>query len=108
MVLQVAQNVDKHQFNTFVKSKGLDPDVLSDTEKLELRKDMMSELYPGKTSPYFKEPDCIILNVSGLDKVPQFLRETMLPNIAPETAAQASVTINGGYVPCQHDMVNII
>ena len=46
--LQVAQNVDKHQFNTFVKSKGLDPDALSDTEKVELRKDMMSELYPGK------------------------------------------------------------
>ena len=56
----------------------------------------------------FKEPDSITLNVSGLDKVPQFLRETMLPNIAPETAAQASVTINGGYDPCQHDMVNNI
>ena len=108
MVFQVAQNVDKHQFNTFVKSKGLDPDVLSDTEKLELRKAMMSELYPGKTSPYFKESHCSILNVSGLDKVPQFLRETMLPNIAPETAAQASVTIKGGYDPCQHDIVNII
>ena len=48
VVFQVAQNVDKHQFNTFVKSKGLDPNALNDAEKVELRKDMMSELYPGK------------------------------------------------------------
>ena len=47
VVFQVAQNVDKHQFNTFVKSKGLDPNALNDAEKVELRKDMMSELYPG-------------------------------------------------------------
>ena len=50
--LQVAQNVDKHQFNTFVKSKGLNPDALSDTEKVELRKDMMSELCPGKIKTF--------------------------------------------------------
>ena len=48
MVFQVAQNVDKHQFNTFVKSKGLDPNALNDAEKVELRKAMMSELYPGR------------------------------------------------------------
>ena len=59
--LQVAQNVDKHQFNTFVKSKGLDPDALSDTEKVELRKDMMSELYPGKTLVLFNEADLMDL-----------------------------------------------
>ena len=42
------------------------------------------------------------LNASGLDKDTQFLLDTMLPNIAPETAAKASVTINGGYNPCQY------
>ena len=42
--------------------------------------------------------------VSGLDKVPQFISDTMLPNTSPDKAAEASVLVNGGLDPCKYEV----
>ena len=42
--------------------------------------------------------------MTGLDKVPSILVDTMLPNVDPETAAEKSVISNGGYDPCQYNV----
>ena len=42
--------------------------------------------------------------MTGLDKVPTILVDTMLPNVNPETAAKKSVIINGGYDPCHYNV----
>ena len=43
-----------------------------------------------------------LIIITGLDKTPNFLADTMLPNISPEVAAEASVLSNGGLDPCEY------
>ena len=37
----------------------------------------------------------------GLNTSPNTLKETMIPNISPETVADTKVQVSGGYDPCQ-------
>ena len=42
----------------------------------------------------------------GLDKVPQFLSDTLkLPQTSPDTSAQSAVLVQGGYDPCLYNEV---
>ena len=43
--------------------------------------------------------------ISGLDRLPNFLADTMQPNISPDVAAEASVLANGGLDPCQYAVI---
>ena len=38
----------------------------------------------------------------GLDHLPTFLSDTMMPNINPDSAAEALVLASGGYDACQN------
>ena len=40
--------------------------------------------------------------ISGLEQTPNFLIDTMLPNVRPEIVAEAAVLANGGYDPCHY------
>ena len=40
--------------------------------------------------------------MTGLNKSPKVLVDTMLPNISPELVAGSSVLIDGGYNPCKY------
>ena len=44
--------------------------------------------------------------ISGLDRLPTFLADTMLPNISPDVAAEASVLANGGLDSCEYVVSN--
>ena len=44
--------------------------------------------------------------MTGLDKTPNFLADTMLPNISPDVAAEASVLANGGLDSCEYVVSN--
>ena len=105
-VPQVSDNVLNHQFTEYVKSQGIDPYHLTPEQEAELKQDMNSDYYPGSSSalqsPHRKYPK--IDFITGLDKVPSVLVDTMLPNVNPETAAKKSVIINGGYDPCQYNV----
>ena len=46
-VSQVSDNVLKHQFNEYVKSRGKDPYNLKKEEEEALKQDMNSDYYPG-------------------------------------------------------------
>ena len=48
--MQVYKNVAEYQFTEYVKSKGKDPNNLTDGEKAELRANMTGDLYPGEYS----------------------------------------------------------
>ena len=66
--------------------------------------DMKQDLYPGtchtyKFISYLHIKDLI---KTGLDRLPNFLADTMLPNINPDVAAAASVLANGGLDPCEY------
>ena len=68
---------------------------------------MIIELYPGMKlcacHSIIKHHEYLIL---GLDKVPQFLSDTLrLPQLNPDTSAQSTVLVQGGYDPCQYDEV---
>ena len=41
---------------------------------------------------------------TGLDKLPRFLSDTMLPTTSPERTMEAKVLTNGGYDPCQYEV----
>ena len=44
--------------------------------------------------------------ILGLDKVPQFLSDTLkLPQTSPDISAQSTVLVQGGYDPCLYDKV---
>ena len=47
---QVSDNVLDHQFNRYVRSKGKDPDALTDPEREQLKTEMVEDLYPGQQS----------------------------------------------------------
>ena len=47
-LMQVYKNVAEYQFTEYVKSKGKDPNNLTDGEKAELRTNMTGDLYPGE------------------------------------------------------------
>ena len=38
----------------------------------------------------------------GLDQLPTFLSDTMMPNINPDSASEALVLASGGYDACQN------
>ena len=40
--------------------------------------------------------------ISGLEQTPNFLIDTMLPNVRPEIVAEAAVLASGGYDPCHY------
>ena len=40
----------------------------------------------------------------GLDKLPRFLSDTMLPTTSPEKTMEATVLVNGGYDPCHYEV----
>ena len=42
--------------------------------------------------------------LAGLDKLPRFLSETMLPTTSPEKTMEATVLVNGGYDPCHFEV----
>ena len=42
--------------------------------------------------------------LAGLDKLPRFLSETMLPTTSPEKTMEATVLVNGGYDPCHYEV----
>ena len=69
----VLKNVLSHQLNEYAKSNCHD---MNDTECADA---MVRDLYPG------------------LDKIPSILPSTMMPNIGPDKAAEASTVINKGY-----------
>ena len=37
----------------------------------------------------------------GLKAQPQFLKDTMMPDISPETVANSAVQLDGGHDPCR-------
>ena len=47
LVAQVTQNVINWQFMNYVKSIGKNPDALTDSERLDLKNAMVTDLYPG-------------------------------------------------------------
>ena len=104
------ENVITHQFNSYVKSKGLDPDTLTITERDEQMVEMRNDLYPGgiilsrNNAPSSKWSS--LTKISGLEKAPKFLSDSMLPNVPAEVTAEASVLANGGYDPCQYAVNN--
>ena len=68
-----------------------------------MRIEMIEELYPGQ----YNTPDvaCDARNctvIIGLDKLPRFLSDTMLPTTSPEKTMEATVLVNGGYDPCHY------
>ena len=82
---------------------GKDPDALTDLESQNLKSAMVTDLYPGKEFRFGALPFSIENTfITGLDKSPEILLDTMLPNVSPETAAGRSVLKNGGYDPCQY------
>ena len=100
-----------HQFNRYVRSKGLDPESLTIAQKDEEMIKMKNDLYPGRTRRSlschdFSNPDDIL----GLEQTPNFLSDTMLPNVRPEVVAEAAILTNGGYDFCQYavKMKNIL
>ena len=44
----MSDNVLDHQFNRYVRSKGKDPDALTNPEREQLKTEMIEELYPGQ------------------------------------------------------------
>ena len=72
---------------------------------------MIQELYPGKCHivNYYicsvsKLKLILLLHILGLDKVPRFLSDTMLPTSSPERTMEATVLVNGGYDPCHYEV----
>ena len=84
------------------KAKGINPGEITQEERATLMEDMIEEHYPGIVYEYneillpkIKYAPSLIS--PGLDSLPNTLMETMLPNISPESAAEAAVQIFGGY-----------
>ena len=48
IVLKVTENVMEWQFKRYVKSVGKNPDILTMSEKRDLKSTMIGDLYPGK------------------------------------------------------------
>ena len=72
-IIEVMENVLSHQLSEYAKSncQGLNDEECGEA--------MMRDLYPG------------------LDEVPFILPSTLMPNIGPDKAAEASTIINKGY-----------
>ena len=87
-----------YQFIKYVKSRGIDPYTLNATQRQELKSDMIRDLYPGENTVASREYDCLMTStISGLDKSPEIIQDTMLPDMSPEMAAESAVVVNRGY-----------
>ena len=79
------------------KTKGIKYDEITPEERVALMEDMIEEHYPGKIKKISAKDIISTLISPGLNSLPNTLMETMMPNISPESVADATVQIFGGY-----------
>ena len=86
-----------YQFTKYAKAQGKDPHTLTTDQRQELKSEMIKDLYPGAyTSANHVGGACIWI-ISGLDKSPEIIQDTMSPDLSPESAAGSAVVVNRGY-----------
>ena len=88
-----------------MQSLGKDPDSLSQAEEKDLMTSMVKDLYPGEHPPDTKFTSYSNqMSIPGLEARFKFIVDTMLPITSPDTAAQASVMVKGGFDQCQYEV----
>ena len=101
-MIQVTKNVIQHQLNTYIESKGRDPQKLSAEEMNDYKEEMMDKLFRGKESLHLFFMKTKIHNIfEGLEQYPDIFPKTMNPKVNPEQAARSVAIIKGEYDKCE-------
>ena len=91
-----------YQVARYAKKEGVNLEGISDEQRLILTEKMIKENYPGNITGLLKKMKVrTSLFFPGLTTSPKALKETMLPNISPESVADTKIQVSGGYDPCQ-------